>query len=224
MPTPLSDVEIKDFRARLCVEAERQFSDKGVDRVTMRSLTKALGCSPTTPYRYFKDKDAILAAVRVAILNRIYDSLEATRDDDAVKWTQMHMKTFVDFAFNEPEAYRLVFDLYQRDVRDYPDLVKAEERALKSNYQYVQKLIEEGYLTGDGEELGYMFFAQLHGLIVLRMTGRPPSSREQFDEKCRRYFSWITNGVRPKVKSTKSTMPGKSAEPSRKRRSPKAIT
>lgn len=197
MPTPLSEEEIQDFRDRLCAEAERQFRKHGVEAVSMRSLTKALGCSATTPYRYFKNKDEILAAVRVAILNRLCERMESLRQDDAVAWTQIHMKTFVDFAFDEPEAYRLVFDLYQPDMRDYPDLVKAEQRALRMNYGYVVKLIEDGYLEGDAEELGYMFFAELHGLIVLRMTGRPTSTREEFDAKCSRYFSWITAGVRP---------------------------
>ncbi len=197
MPTPLSEEEIQDFRDRLCKEAERQFRKDGVEAVSMRSLTKALGCSATTPYRYFKNKDEILAAVRVAILNRLCERMEALRQDDAVAWTRIHMQTFVDFAFDEPEAYRLVFDLYQPDMRDYPDLVKAEQRALRMNYGYVEKLIEDGYLEGDAEELGYMFFAELHGLIVLRMTGRPASTREEFDAKCSRYFSWITAGVRP---------------------------
>lgn len=199
MPTPLSDEVISSFRARLCAEAERQFRRHGVEAVSMRSLTKALNCSATTPYRYFKNKDEILAAVRVSILNRICDFMEATRRDDAIEWTRLHMKTFIDFAFNEPEAYRLVFDLYQPDIRDYPDLTKAEARALKMNYGYVKALIEQGHLEGDAEELGYMFFAELHGLIVLRMTGRPASTRAQFDAKCRRYFAWITGGLRPQA-------------------------
>ena len=44
--------------------AERLFAEHGVEAVTMRQLAAALGVSPMTPYRYFKDKDAILAAVR----------------------------------------------------------------------------------------------------------------------------------------------------------------
>ena len=211
MPAYLSDAEISDFRARLCTEAQRQFLRYGVEGVSMRSLTKALGCSPTTPYRYFKNKDEILAAVRVAILDRICDTMESTRRDDVREWTRQHMKTFIDFAFDEPESYRLVFDLYQSDAREYPDLVRAEARALKMNYGYVEKLIAEGYLVGDPEDIAYMFFAQLHGLIVLRMTGRPPSTREEFDLKCRRYFAWITKGLQPSQAPVKRAAPPRTA-------------
>lgn len=197
MPTLLSEAEIHNFRARLCAEAERQFLRSGVDAVSMRSLAKALGCSPTTPYTYFKNKGEILALVRASILNRLCEKLEKTECEDARLWTQAHLKACVDFAFNEPESYRLIFDMYQSDEDEHPELVRANARTLHVNYGYVEKLIEQGHLEGDAQELGYMFFAELHGLIVLRMTGRPRTTREQFDKKCQDYFSWITRGLRP---------------------------
>ena len=41
----------------------------------MRQLADDLGCSPMTPYRYFRDKDAILAAVRAAAFDRFAAAL-----------------------------------------------------------------------------------------------------------------------------------------------------
>ncbi|MGJ7524815.1 TetR/AcrR family transcriptional regulator [Variovorax sp. GB1P17] len=197
MPTPLSDAEIQEFRNRLCAEAERQFLGSGVAAVTMRSLAAGMGCSATTPYRYFKNKNEILATVRVAILDRFCDRLEATRKDDGLDWTKAHLKAFVDFAFEEPESYRLIFDLYQSDENEYPEFVRANERARKVGYGYVQKLVEDGYQEGDPEQLAFMFFAQLHGFIVLRMTGRPPSTREQFDKMVHEAFRLISSGTSP---------------------------
>src|SRR5262245_35565641 len=115
MPVTLTESEIYDFRSRLCAEAERQFAEHGVEAVSMRSLTKAMGCSATTPYRYFQNKEEILAAVRASILDRVSDMLEAVGrgQRDGASWARAHRKAFVDFAFNEPEAYRLIYDLYQ---------------------------------------------------------------------------------------------------------------
>ncbi|MDI1364126.1 MAG: helix-turn-helix domain containing protein, partial [bacterium] len=64
MPRVLSSEDVEDFRRRLCAAAETLFAEHGPDAVTMRQLATAMGVSPMTPYRYFKDKDAILAAVR----------------------------------------------------------------------------------------------------------------------------------------------------------------
>ena len=198
MPAFLSDIEIREFRLRLCAEAERQFATCGVDAVSMRSLAKALGCSPTTPYRYFKNKGEILAGVRASILDRVSASLEATQagQPDAIAWARAHTKVFVDFAFNEPNAYRLVFDLYQADEATFPEMARANARSVKVSAGYVERLIAEGHLEGDPEHMGYLYFAALHGLIVLRMSGRHACTREQFDRNCRQIIRLITQGSR----------------------------
>jgi AcrR family transcriptional regulator len=79
MPRVLSDTDVADFRDRLCEAAERLFAEKGPDAVTMRQLASELGVSPMTPYRYFKDKDDILAAVRTNGFTRFAEAMEAAR-------------------------------------------------------------------------------------------------------------------------------------------------
>src|SRR6185503_14526016 len=80
MPRVLSETDVADFRDRLCSAAERLFAERGPDAVTMRQLAAELGVSPMTPYRYFEDKDDILAAVRANGFNRFAAALEKARD------------------------------------------------------------------------------------------------------------------------------------------------
>ena len=77
MPRILSETDVADFRARLCAAAEDQFAEHGIEAVTMRQLAAALGVSPMTPYRYFRDKDEIIDAVRTSAYDRFADALEA---------------------------------------------------------------------------------------------------------------------------------------------------
>ena len=77
MPKNLSAAEVQAFRTRLCAVAERRFVERGADGVSMRQLADELGCSPMTPYRYFKDKEEILAAVRTAAFDRFAAVMEA---------------------------------------------------------------------------------------------------------------------------------------------------
>jgi len=70
MPKNLSAAEVDAFRIRLCEVAQHRFASEGRDGVSMRQLADALGCSPMTPYRYFRNKDEILAAVRTAAFER----------------------------------------------------------------------------------------------------------------------------------------------------------
>ena len=77
MPRYLTDKDIADFRAELCKVATERFARHGYEGVTMRQLAEALGCSPKTPYRYFKDKADILATVRAEAFGKFADALES---------------------------------------------------------------------------------------------------------------------------------------------------
>ncbi len=37
---------------------------------------------------------------------------------------------------------------------------------------YTKALVAEGYLTGDPETLGKIFWAMVHGLVMLHLTGK----------------------------------------------------
>ena len=81
MPRYLTEQDIADFRAELCKVATERFARFGYEGVTMRQLAEALGCSPKTPYRYFKDKADILATVRGQAFAKFADALEAALSD-----------------------------------------------------------------------------------------------------------------------------------------------
>lgn len=198
MPAYLTPAEIEEFRSRLCKEAERQFIERGVAEVSMRTLARALGCSATTPYTYFENKEEILAEVRAAILNRVCAMLEGieAKGLGGAEWAREHTRVFIDFAFEEPNAYRLIYDFAMPDSSKYEALQKANQRSIKVRTAYVRKLVEEGYLKGDPTTLGYLYFSALHGLLMLRATGRPDSSREQFDRTCQTALKLITRGAR----------------------------
>ncbi|MGH1556818.1 TetR/AcrR family transcriptional regulator [Caulobacter segnis] len=123
----------------------------------MRELAQALGVSPMTPYRYFKDKDAILAAVRAAAFERFAVRLEAalTQPADPLHRSRNAGEAYVAFALAEPQAYRLMFDLNQPTEGDYPELQAAIVRARRTMTSHVQAMIDAGLLDGDAELIGH---------------------------------------------------------------------
>ncbi len=174
MPRNLSEAAVAEFRDRLCKAAERRFAERGADGVTMRQLAQELGCSATTPYRYFADKDAILAAVRAAAFDRFATALEsaARAKGDSRAKSRAVGEAYVRFAFAEPNAYRLMFDLTQPDDERYPELARAAARARRTMQAHVEALVASGLMEGDPELLGYVFWAGLHGLVVLQLAGK----------------------------------------------------
>jgi AcrR family transcriptional regulator len=174
VPRVLSSEDVEDFRRRLCVAAEALFAEHGPDAVTMRELATAMGVSPMTPYRYFKDKDAILAAVRAAAFTRFAETIEAAmaQPGDPVDKSRHAARAYVGFALEQPHAYKLMFDLSQPTEKDYPELTAAAARARRTMTAHVEAMIGSGQMKGDAEMIGHVFWTILHGSLVLQLSNK----------------------------------------------------
>jgi AcrR family transcriptional regulator len=149
-----------------------------------------------TPYRYFKDKEEILAAIRARAFNDFAAALEeaARRGPDAIARSNAAGSAYEEFAFTHAEAYRLMFDVSQKVCADdHPELAQAVERARATMSYHVEQLIAEGVLEGDAELIGYVFWAALHGLVMLKLSGKF-TERYDFDKVRRETFRALTQG------------------------------
>ncbi len=176
MPRVLSPDDVSHFRDRLCLVAERLFAEHGADSVTMRQLAADLGCSPMTPYRYFKDKDAILGAVRAAGFDRFSDALEQAFEDasalDPKARSEAVGRAYVHFALTQPHAYRLMFDLTQPGEDAYPDLVRAAARARATMTDHLRGVATDDRLKGNQAMVGHIHWAAIHGVLMLHLAGK----------------------------------------------------
>jgi AcrR family transcriptional regulator len=127
-----------------------------------------------TPYRYFRDKDDILAAVRARAFDRFAEALEMAYagPGSVAERARAKRDAYVRFALEEPATYRLMFDLSQPTKDEYPDLVRAMARARATMTSHVRDLVAEGVLSGDPELIGQVFWAALHGAVTLHLAGK----------------------------------------------------
>ncbi|WP_454826363.1 TetR/AcrR family transcriptional regulator [Paraburkholderia xenovorans] len=178
MPKTLSPDDIRQFREAMRRVAENAFATRGAEGVTMRELARELGCSAMTPYRYFRDKDEILAMVRAAAFNRFAARLEAAAQTATETDHSVVSEAYVTFALDEPHAYRLMFDLTQRDSV-YPELAAASQRAWRMLGAHFERLVGAGILEGDPRLIGYAYWASLHGFTMLALADQLPLPQAQ---------------------------------------------
>ena len=174
MPRVLTDADVADFRSRLCAAAEDLFAEHGIEAVTMRQLAAALGVSPMTPYRYFRDKEEIIDAVRSSAYNRFADALEAAFDaeSDPIERSISVGQAYLDFAVNNARAYALMFDLKDMKAPPSAGLLAAGERAQDCQFRHVRGLIDAGLLDGNATDYGNVFWALVYGLAGLVLIGQ----------------------------------------------------
>ncbi|HVY02783.1 MAG TPA: TetR/AcrR family transcriptional regulator [Caulobacterales bacterium] len=204
MPKILTEDEIAEFRERLCDAAEKQFAAHGLEGVTIRALAGELGVSPMTPYRYFRNKEDILAAVQTRAFTRFSEALEAPAKTSAsaAEHATGVARAYVEFALGNPEAYRLMFDIAQEPQEqgppeDYPELAAASARARATMTAYVRALVAEGLMAGDPELIGHVHWAAIHGLVMLKLAGKLSPACD-FDRVAPEIFRALREGFRPR--------------------------
>ncbi len=168
----LSEVDVERFRDELCNVATLRFAEHGYGGVTLRGLATELGCSPMTPYRYFENKAAIFEAVRQAAFERFAASQEQAAQGiaDPLERLRELGHAYVRFALAEPQSYRIMFELDPGDTPEKPH--GSEVRAWKTLRTAVGEAVASGALHGDADTIAHLFWAHVHGLVMLHLAGK----------------------------------------------------
>jgi AcrR family transcriptional regulator len=171
--TALSSEAIEAFREELCEAATRRFAEAGYAGVTLRGLAKELGVSPMTPYRYFRDKDEIFAAVRAAGFARFAAGQReafASSDDPAERLRALG-RAYADFARREPHAYRIMFEMNRPEDAGHPELRREQQCGWEPIHDASAAAIDAGLLSGEPDAVAHLFWAGLHGVVSLHLAG-----------------------------------------------------
>ena len=179
MPRPaLRDDQIEAFRRRLCDVATRRFAEQGIAGVSLRGLADELGCSRGTPYRYFRDKNEILAVVRAQAFSALAAACNeaGANEPDTERRLAAIGRAYLRFSREEPHAYRVAFELDQLDADAYAELVEERTRAWSSIRDAVQAAFDAGLLEGDPETVARLYWAGLHGVAALALADQLPAA------------------------------------------------
>ena len=183
MSRPLTDDDLARFQSQLCDVAEVMFAEHGAENVSMRQIAGAMQVSPMTPYRYFANRDEILAAVRLRGFERFAAALEqayaATPGDVAVK-AMAAGRAYIDFAFGNANTYRLMFGQHQQEDGSDNPLGNAVARARATLSVYGDGLIGQGVSEAQARAMEGLIWSALHGAVTLELAGTTPpgSARE----------------------------------------------
>ncbi|MBW2243065.1 MAG: TetR/AcrR family transcriptional regulator [Deltaproteobacteria bacterium] len=180
MSRVLSEQAVADFRTKLCRVAARRFAEFGYAGVTLRALSDELGCSRTTPYRYFRDKADILGAVRTQGFRRLAEAEEAAvrAEPDPLLRLQAVGRAYLRFAGEEPDNYRLMFEVPEKFSPAPTAELRAEvQRSQRPLIESVQAAVEAGLIHGSPTTLTHLLWAALHGVASLHLAEKLTSGR-----------------------------------------------
>ncbi|MDG3439528.1 TetR/AcrR family transcriptional regulator [Nitrospirillum amazonense] len=177
MPSIVACAKTTTPRDRVRDVAAGLFADRGLDGFKMRDLAQRLGVSVMTPYRYFENKEAILACVRAHGFACLADALDQARDGGTLEERVARLVTaYGAFATAEPARYRLMFTLAPARVPGVAEVRRQERRVEDAFAAHVAGFAAVGPTCADPVILGRLLWSTLHGVAVLHLGGQLPQA------------------------------------------------
>lgn len=171
---PFSEEQVEGQRSSVIRAAEGLFAELGYEGVTLRAIANTMGQSPAAPYRYFESKAAIFNASRVAAYKRFAAAQEASSDEatDSIDRISRLGDAYTQFAIDEPDAYRLMFELKPSEAARTEELDEAGSLAWQPLRDAIGEAVDDGFLEGDADVLAHLFWAGLHGVVSLHLAAK----------------------------------------------------
>lgn len=139
--------------------------ESGLDALSMRPLAGRLGVRPSSLYRYYPERDALLAALETHATTELHAEVQA-----AVQGKDPHAafvaagEAYLGYARREPQLYALLL----RDGQVYT----AKPGGGKALWDEVLALVGAVTSNPDDTAATVAFWSFLHGFIALERAGR----------------------------------------------------
>ena len=160
-----------NLREALLEMAVLHLRDEGHEQLSLRGMARDLGVSQTAPYRHFKDKNTLLAALAAEGFVELKAKTEAAAKKypaDAASALQACGIAYVNFARGNPEKYLLMFGPGIAERQRYDELIKYSDAALQVLLDIIEQAQNEGLFCGKQVRMvANTAWALVHGLSTL---------------------------------------------------------
>lgn len=161
------------------VTAAAKLLEGGVNAVTLRAMATLVGVSHNAPYKHFKDRNALLAALAerdfLLLKNAFEQARSASRSPLAALKTGI--AAFIAFGREHPARYRLMFS--DPELASQGGAMEAQAIAAFGAFgALVADCQAAGSLPAmNTKGLTALLYSSLHGLIDLELGGRARESK-----------------------------------------------
>lgn len=195
----LKELERENRKTLIINAAERVFTRKPFDQVTMRDIAEEAGITPTAIYRYFSDKQDLYAEAYIRSNNRLLEKLTKIIEKAEELNLEMIAMTTIDHFVSEEQNLKMRAHFMIDDSLSDELLGKLIENT-KFFVDQIEAHIKKFSKHSDTRVLSLTFFAALNG-VLLTFRKRPGKSKEDVEKIIRKETQIISRIFNEKLKS-----------------------
>lgn len=165
-----------DLRRALLDAALALVEREGAEALTLRAAARRAGVSQAAPYRHFRDKEALLAAVAEEGFRAMTEGMRqaaAPHAGDPLGRLRASGSAYIEFATSHPAHFRIMFGRGAADRSAHLGLMEAAREAFGVLVGGIRECQEAGIVRqGDPEDLALCAWSATHGLSTLAVDGQ----------------------------------------------------
>lgn len=171
----------EETKRAIIAAAIKLFGERGYETVTIREIAKEAGCSHTTIYIYFQDKEALLHALSMQPLQQLKTALDSVAADitlSPAEKLQRLNRLFISFCLENRSMYTILFEVKSARVDDpEPDL--EINRLRNEMFGIIVQLLQNDLDIPEGERL--LGFSRIYFYMLRGIVGTYTLSEESVD-------------------------------------------
>ncbi|MFN3851922.1 MAG: TetR/AcrR family transcriptional regulator [Spirosomataceae bacterium] len=183
--------EKEEMRQSILGAARKLFLEQGYEKTSIRNIAEAIEYSPGTIYLYYKDKSEIIFALHnesFGVMMAYFQSI-ASIEDPFERLVAMGRK-YLDFAFENPELYELMFLMKSpiETLECRSEIWEHGHLATGMLKMIIADCVQAGYFKNtDIEAMCMTIWSGVHGLATLHVSKRTTMYQE--DERVGRIWA-----------------------------------
>jgi len=176
MAQPKEKYHHGNLRLALINAGQQLLIEKGITGLSLRETAKTAGVSHTAPYRHFKDKDMLLAAIAESGFETLAEALQNASESypsDPEKQLTEAAVAYVKLAITRIEMHQLMFGSILNEDSMSESMLEKKQMTFNTLF----KIIEHGqkrniYLKAETHELTVAAWSIMHGYALLISSGQ----------------------------------------------------
>jgi AcrR family transcriptional regulator len=169
-----------DLRRALVQAGLKLLAERGVAGLSLRAAAELAGVSHAAPYRHFRDKEALVAAIAEEgfrmLTRHMREEIAAVAGESLLTRLGAAGQGYVSFALSHPAYFRTMFGgVFAPAVKDGKQ--SSLQAAGQESYDVLRTLVDEGLAkgtlrAGTPDEIALAAWSLVHGLGMLLIDGQ----------------------------------------------------
>jgi len=193
--------ENTQLRQKILRAALKIFAEHGYRQISMRKIAALIDYSPTTIYRFFRNKEDLLGAIAVETYGDLAARFAKAGEEAGARPLERLksvVREYILFCLERPEMFRLLSEVAEFEIKDgviYERLGQNRNRVYQSWFGNIRRAVASGDLRVENEMKTFLFLWDAANGCIFNAVYFPGIPRKPFAEGVSAYLDLIFDGI-----------------------------